>query len=324
MISAISSRSIASRAAISGVLATAVAAIFVAGLAWACSPQAYVQALSASSGSAGSSLTVAGRAFIPNQAVRVSVGSQLVATAPTNADGDFTTTIAIPADTPAGTTTIVVVPTNSSQYSARVAFTVTEPSPSQPDPPGTPTPTPQSPDPAPAQQSGPAADRPRRRPARGRDARVWAGAEPALATARRTARPNAAAQQPAQPAGAAQNGRSAPQVAAGSALSPQTSSAADGRSGAATATGNSAALQRSFDSGPGAATPSRGSAASDVWSGFRSGERPSLSTSISPPSAGSPTELTLGMGILGIGLLTLLGGFAVADLRRRRARVDSR
>jgi hypothetical protein len=61
-------------------------------------------------------------------------------------------------------------------------------------------------------------------------------------------------------------------------------------------------------------------ATGDLWSGFRSGTRPSLGTGSAdnPGSPGVP-NLAIGVGLMSAGLVALAGGFGVAEVRRRRA-----
>lgn len=64
------------------------------------------------------------------------------------------------------------------------------------------------------------------------------------------------------------------------------------------------------------------SAIGDLWSGFGSGRLPSLISSEADPLVREDDpggQLAVGVGLLGTGLLALLGGGAVAQLRRRRA-----
>jgi len=66
------------------------------------------------------------------------------------------------------------------------------------------------------------------------------------------------------------------------------------------------------------------SAGGDLWSGFASSKRSSLPAVDGPPAAasGPGSELAIGMGIIGIGLASLLGGLLLATVRRRRAAVQ--
>ena len=74
----------------------------------------------------------------------------------------------------------------------------------------------------------------------------------------------------------------------------------------------------------GAATPSQSSAsaAGDLWSGFAPGASVTPSDAVtSGPASSSSRNVTLGVGLMGIGTAALFGGFAVAATRRRRSTV---
>jgi hypothetical protein len=64
--------------------------------------------------------------------------------------------------------------------------------------------------------------------------------------------------------------------------------------------------------------PSERAATGDLWGGFRSGKTPSL-----VPGDGSADDggsgASIGLGLLGLGLVGLLSALAVAQVRRRRA-----
>jgi hypothetical protein len=73
---------------------------------------------------------------------------------------------------------------------------------------------------------------------------------------------------------------------------------------------------------PVGARPSERSATGDLWSGFGPGKRASLIPSATDPVApsdGPGGQLAIGVALLGLGLVALLGGFGVAEVRRRRA-----
>ena len=67
--------------------------------------------------------------------------------------------------------------------------------------------------------------------------------------------------------------------------------------------------------------PSARSATGDLWSGFAPGQRSSLvpkaTDRLEPPDRPG-SQFTVGAGVLGLGVLALLAGFGVAELRRRR------
>jgi hypothetical protein len=72
--------------------------------------------------------------------------------------------------------------------------------------------------------------------------------------------------------------------------------------------------------------PSGRSASGDLWSGFGSGQTPSLEPRRGDPPAeenagGLDIGLAAGTGFLGLGLAALFGSFLVAEVRRRRKAV---
>lgn len=86
------------------------------------------------------------------------------------------------------------------------------------------------------------------------------------------------------------------------------------------------AAQRQGASPPGAPAPAGGpserSATGDLWSGFGAGNQASLLPSMTDPEVpeeGPGSQLAIGVGLLGLGLLALLSGFGAAEVRRRRA-----
>lgn len=64
--------------------------------------------------------------------------------------------------------------------------------------------------------------------------------------------------------------------------------------------------------------PSERAATGDLWGGFRSGKAPSLVAGEGSPDEGGPGA-SIGLGLLGLGLVGLLSALAVAEVRRRRA-----
>lgn len=71
---------------------------------------------------------------------------------------------------------------------------------------------------------------------------------------------------------------------------------------------------------PAAPAPSKGSATvGNLWSGIGSGKSSSLISSGSDPAAGPGSALAVGLALLGLAAIALLGGFAVTQMRRRRA-----
>ena len=69
-----------------------------------------------------------------------------------------------------------------------------------------------------------------------------------------------------------------------------------------------------------ASTPSQRAAIGNAWTGNQLGQAPSLmSDSASSPSGGTGSQLGLGLGLLGFGVLALIAGLTAAEVRRRRA-----
>ena len=74
--------------------------------------------------------------------------------------------------------------------------------------------------------------------------------------------------------------------------------------------------------GTAASGVSSATATGDLWSGFAPGSAPSTSADATTPASGaSPSSwnLTLGFGLMVVGSGALFGGFALAEVRRRRA-----
>lgn len=119
---------------------------------------------------------------------------------------------------------------------------------------------------------------------------------------------------------------------------PQGSAGSRSSSGPVTASSPALAAQRGQSGTPAPATPTQpapagpgeernapslaaGSATSDLWSGFNSAANGSLLPSLSgteATSAGPGSSLAIGFSLLGAGMLTMLAGFGVAELRRKR------
>ena len=73
-----------------------------------------------------------------------------------------------------------------------------------------------------------------------------------------------------------------------------------------------------------ATAPSLRSVTGELWSGFADGSDPATSLVALPaaPTAGT-SQPALGVGLLGLGVVALFGGFGVAELRRRRVTVPN-
>jgi hypothetical protein len=65
-------------------------------------------------------------------------------------------------------------------------------------------------------------------------------------------------------------------------------------------------------------------ATGDLWSAFRGRKAPAapsggIAGDLTADASGQGPQLAIGAGLLGLGLVALLGAFAVAETRRRRA-----
>lgn len=70
---------------------------------------------------------------------------------------------------------------------------------------------------------------------------------------------------------------------------------------------------------PAAGGVSEGTVYADIWAGYSESKGASLLQGLSDPVAPTPgPELALGLGVLGLGVVVLLGGFILAGARRRR------
>ena len=114
------------------------------------------------------------------------------------------------------------------------------------------------------------------------------------------------------------------------------SSASRGDAASASVRGSAGSVARKASSARGSSARSEGrsepsrrasqasarSASGDLWSGFRSAKTPSLMSQTGglPAAKEGPdgSQLAIGAGLLGFGLLALLGGFGLAAARRRR------
>lgn len=290
-------------------------AVVGAGIAWACTPQATLDQPNPGSGEAGTDVTLSGRGFPAEEAVRIrwnDANGPLLATVNANANQAFTVTVRVPADAAEGTYVFLAVP-QEPRYTARAAFAVTSAQAAQPAPaPAQEQPATQPPAPAAAEQPAtgapaagtpPTARRPARTPARRR--------EPAARRAPASVRRPAAA--PARPTAPVVQTTSAQPAFGGSVAPAQTARPARAeRARPARKRGSGTPARR----GP---QPSEATAGSDLWSGFAGAPaRPGLGSATAPAAATS-SALTIGLGLLGLGLMTMAGGFGAVAVRRRRA-----
>jgi len=268
------------RRTVMGVLSALAVVVGGAGLAWACTPSAYIF-LSATGGSSGTTINVKGKEFAPGP---VEIQWNGVPEAqPTVANGpNFSVPVAVP-DVEPGVYYLQATAVDDFggiEGQATRAFKVSVPAGERAPARTEARPEPQ-PDGAPA-PGGRAETRSRQAP--GRVAPLAPDPAGPIATA-----PEAAAAEPA-------------------ASAPVTPIAGERGNAAAQSPGSSPR------------TPSQQSAAGDLWSGFASGPNQSLlpKATTATSASGSDPRFALGMAFLGAGLVTLLGGFLLLGLRRRR------
>jgi hypothetical protein len=277
-------------------LAFTVLAVASAGaaLAWACTPQAYID-VSPTTANPGDSVTVTGRGFIDGP-----VSISLNGTGVGNASGpSFSTTVTIPADAQPG---IQYVAATANQWTAnrsiRIAGAEAAPEGSEP---------------GAAAQGAPAAQRQATRaPAKARQPATQPARERAAKQPAPAQRGAAATPSPAAPAPTGAPASDNPAVVAtdsgtevfGPSLAPKP---------AAVAARDAKARQPK--------AVSERSATASLQSALGSGNRLLAPTTnaAAAPGTGAGAGLAVGLGLLGSGLALLFGGFLVASVRRRRA-----
>lgn len=291
------------------------AATVTAALAWACTPQAYIE-LSRASASPGGTVTVRGRGFIPRE-VQIrwngSSGPLLAkATGP-----DFSVEVTVPREGPGtyyphavarGSDGLVV---GDAHRPLRVLGTAV-------------------PDASlsPASGKGEARARTEGRSQRSGASPGTRGAAPGSGAPRgtrgaapgsegppgtRRATPGSGASAPAR----AKGGGAAGPVRGVSPEHPVTADAPSSAEGSSSAPGGAAPETGEAPASP----PSARAATADLWSGFASGEGPALlsgAPDTATPGAGPGGQLVAGATLLGLALVAVLAGLAV-QARRRRA-----
>lgn len=316
-------------------LGTAVLVLGVTGLAWACGPQADMR-VQPTSGPAGSEATVQGAGFPENAPVEVrweAINGQLLGTAQ---GPDFSMAVTIP-EVGEGTYTIVARPVGEAAYdrpTASAAFTVTAPArTSQGD---TTAPSGE------AQQGaeGDQATTEESQPATGDPAATQEEApapeeEAAPATAEESQPADTATSEESatreQPPATADETTAGDQPAEGSATDtgegtapaeePGASQADEGTADTGEVTADeAAAADRYFEGSLPPARPPARAAQSDLWSGLKAEEGAGGGTALREETAGARPDQSLQAGLLlvGLGSAALLGGFLVAQARRRR------
>ncbi len=297
-----------------------------AAIAWACNPQAHMKC-GGSQGcvvAPGGSLNVSGTYFQANNGLTLSLDSGgTVSNVTTNAGGAFSTSIQAPSQP--GSYTLLAKNTNGTSRSglpARLSFEVAAPSSAAP------SPTAQSPANAAPQAQSPSFNEPSvtRSPAQQRSSSGdnQGTSTPGDSPAARTP----AARTPATGGsdGTAITQESGREVFAGSAApTGSNSSTPSFGSPSATPSTGSQAEPSTGTSGRTSGTPSEQAAGGDVWSGFGSNSAsllPSADDAASPDS-GTGSGFGWGIALLSLGLVALVSGVAVAEVRRRRALAGS-
>lgn len=311
-------------------VAALIPAVVVAGLAWACTPQAEFTQFSPSSGGPGTVVTIAGRNFVANQPITIHWGSASGPVIGTAQGPEFSTTVTVP-QAPGDVYAIVAVttgPNPSLTGQGRGAFTMVTPS--APSGQGSTSATtsgatagagPASANAQPGQSSATTSGAPAASSQRGSASatvrgRSSAGSSAAAFPQRQPAVRNRSGSAAATPPVADTSGTSGTTQVASRATAPaagRTTSAA-GRSSSATA------QPPATFAPPAAAGATEPSATGDLWSGFdpaQSAGAASAGPAAVVDGAGN-SPATLGVVLLAIGLVGLTGGAAAAEARRRR------
>jgi hypothetical protein len=313
------------------------AALVPAALALACNPQAYLT-LGQGSYAPGDTVKVSGSFFKSSWPITVSLdrtGQEVSVT--TSANGSFQANFALPANAPTGGYTVQAIGFENGAVvpglPARASFTVANPVASQPTPQPT-APTPSQPSPQ-ASQSTPAATapatttaRPTARPAGKpsadfREPRVFSEPNVSKSTSGSTSssKPAAARSDRVAVGGRAVFGGSVAPTTTASAFVPATVAPVTG----ATTSRSATSSRGSSATAPTSRQAAAQTATDDVWGTQTSGSSPSVlpfagdGVTVTSPRAGS--QLTLGIVLLGAGMLALLGGLAAGEARRRRVHV---
>lgn len=310
-----------SRRPMLGLLVVLAVALVPAAIAWACNPQAYLR-LDQTKFEPGSEMRVSGAFFKAGANLTLSIEpGGVVGTVTTSGNGSFSTTVRAPSS--AGSYTLSAVGyeadgTITNGLPARASFTVGAAASAPP-------------------QSGSAPQSGTSQPEAGRPgaAPPSAGrfAEPEVPRTRGFSSPerrSSGGREPATRTGGGSSGDRAAAVNTGAGVITRSTGPGASSTGAVFA-GSLARTDRAATASPGAAKQARegkgagSSGASavgeDAWSGFESGDVPGLLSSGSDavPDGGTGSQLGWGLGLLALGLLALVSGLTVAEVRRRRA-----
>ena len=286
-------------AVVLGVLA---GGLLAAGLAWACTPSAAIEVTPNAHRSGGADARVSGAHFVPSTPERASEvriywnssAGRLLGTATVDQEGRFgPVEIPIPR-APEDTYTILAVTTGTdgTTYAARASFTIGRSATKV----------------SGGEKSGGKDGATTGAAGNGKTSATIRGATGGSRGDSGARGSGGADRAPASaPTGDADQG-----VFAGSAAPGDPAAERQGAGGKAGPSGNPALSDRS--------------ATGDLWSGFGPGKRSSLGPGAADaaPASGAGPQLAIGLGLLGLGLVALLGGFGVAEARRRRASAGER
>ncbi len=298
-----------------------------AAVAFACNPQANIS-VDRTTVEPGATVTVNGSYFKSDTPITVSspTGSTTVTS---SSGGGFTTTVTAPSSP--GTYVISAgKPTGgSAPASFRVAAPAAAPAPASSTPPA----AAQQPAAAPAPAQSTASSPSFNEPGVSRSTRGTAQTQPSRSTAqrstaRRSTAPQSTSSRSAAPSSATATGQrffsAAPAAAAptfSAAPAPATAAAPARSAPARSASARESSRGTARSTSPAPATSDL-TATGDVWSGFAPGRTASLTAGADGMAdAGAGNALTIGIGLLAFGLLSIVGGFAVAEAQRRRAPV---
>lgn len=298
-----------------------------AAVAFACNPQANIS-VDRTTVEPGATVTVNGSYFKSDTPITVSspTGSTTVTS---SSGGGFTTTVTAPSSPG----TYVISASKPTGGSAPASFRVAAPAAAPAPVSSTPPAAAQQPAAAPAPAQSTASSPSFNEPGVSRSTRGTAQTQTSRSTAQRSTAPRSTSSRSAAPSSATATGQrffsaapaaAAPTFSAAPAAAAPTFSAAPAPAAAAPARSASAresSRGTARSTSPAPATSDL-TATGDVWSGFAPGRTASLTAGADGMAdAGAGNALTIGIGLLAFGLLSIVGGFAVAEAQRRRAPV---
>ena len=302
-----------------GLLAFLSLAVIGTALSWACSPGNKITVTSQvpapvsgppGSGPSGTEVTLDGENFLAGESVQIywnELDGKLLATATVPANRSFTVKFDIP-KAPADTHTILARTQNDGGqvFVGKAPFTVTEPG---------------------ERATAPGQTAPGTTPGLGRgntNGRADGGAggggresTTVISPGQASPESNRAPQGGSSP-GTGGTGGTVPDRSGAPVFAGSTAPADSPGASAAPASPRDGSADSPGGAGTGRGPASEVSAAGDLWGGFSSAtEAPSLSGA-ARPAADTSNSMTIGLGLLGLGLVALFTGFGVADVRRRR------